>query len=312
MHLDEAHARYLASHHQGRLATVAPDGTPHNKPVGYRYNAELGTIDIDGFNMAASAKYRNIATHPDVAFVVDDAIGQGAAGMRFVEIRGFAEQSQASPPRADDGLSSHIIRIHPRRVVSWNVDADHPGLQTHSLAPTASADDARVRRPRLGADTAAAQEATAAVTRFVGELQAAIDTHNAETYNQHFADDVTWGSPLGEVVLGGYDELHAIHTRLHEQRVGGPSSRYEIVDVRAPMRGVALAHVRRVALDRDGQPVPPTTGLEGPFSEIALYVLVRRGRDWWLAAGQNTPIRLKPSTEHASPTRAVAAQTDDP
>jgi hypothetical protein len=114
------------------------------------------------------------------------------------------------------------------------------------------------------------------------------------------------------VVLGGYDELHAIHTRLHEQRVGGPSSRYEIVDVRAPMRGVALAHVRRVALDRDGQPVPPTTSLEGPFSEIALYVLVRRGRDWWLAAGQNTPIRLKPSTEHASPTRAVAAQTDDP
>ncbi|MGH9227249.1 MAG: pyridoxamine 5'-phosphate oxidase family protein [Acidimicrobiales bacterium] len=81
MHLDEAHARYLAGHDQGRLATVAPDGTPHNKPVGYCYNAELGSIDIAGFNMEASAKYRNIATNPDVAFVVDDAIGEGAAGI---------------------------------------------------------------------------------------------------------------------------------------------------------------------------------------------------------------------------------------
>jgi hypothetical protein len=25
---------------------------------------------------------------------------------------------------------------------------------------------------------------------------------------------------------------------------------------------------------------------------MALYVLVRRGGTWWLAAGQNTPIRL--------------------
>jgi hypothetical protein len=29
------------------------------------------------------------------------------------------------------------------------------------------------------------------------------------------------------------------------------------------------------------------------FSEMAMYVLVRRDRRWWLAAGQNTPIRPK-------------------
>lgn len=62
--LDEAHVRYLTSQHQGRLATVAPDGTPQNKPVGHRYDPDNGTIDIAGFNMETTAKYRNIATNP--------------------------------------------------------------------------------------------------------------------------------------------------------------------------------------------------------------------------------------------------------
>ena len=57
MPLDHAHIRYLSDHHQGRLATVAPDGTPQNKPVGYYYNPELGTIDIAGFTMDTSAKW---------------------------------------------------------------------------------------------------------------------------------------------------------------------------------------------------------------------------------------------------------------
>jgi pyridoxamine 5'-phosphate oxidase family protein len=131
MTLDAVHAGYLASHSQGRLATIAPDGTPQNKPVGYRYNSELGTIDITGMNMEHSAKYRNIALHPDVAFVIDDAIGEGAAGMRFVEVRGRA--SQAVEPAAQAHLSSHLIRIHPRRIVSWNIDPAHPGLQAHDL-----------------------------------------------------------------------------------------------------------------------------------------------------------------------------------
>jgi pyridoxamine 5'-phosphate oxidase family protein len=132
MPLDDARVRYLTGHHQGRLATVAPDGTPQNKPVGYHYNPELGTIDIAGFSMDTSAKYRNIATSPSVAFVVDDAIGEGASGMRFVEVRGHAEQAIVSS-LSEEGLSPHIIRIHPRRVVSWNVDPEHPGLQTHTI-----------------------------------------------------------------------------------------------------------------------------------------------------------------------------------
>jgi hypothetical protein len=37
----------------------------------------------------------------------------------------------------------------------------------------------------------------------------------------------------------------------------------------------------------------------GGFSEMALYVLVRRGGSWWLVAGQNTPIRLAEAPSRA-------------
>jgi len=55
---------------------------------------------------------------------------------------------------------------------------------------------------------------------------------------------------------------------------------------------VAIAHVRRVALSADGEqfPIDDTS----VFSEMAMYVLVRVDGTWWLAAGQNTPIRPKP------------------
>jgi pyridoxamine 5'-phosphate oxidase family protein len=77
MALDDASQRYLASQGHGRLATVGPDGHPQNKPVGFHYNAELGTIDISGIDMEASAKYRNLGAHPDVAFLREGALRPG-------------------------------------------------------------------------------------------------------------------------------------------------------------------------------------------------------------------------------------------
>ena len=130
MLLDEDHVNFLTSHGLGRLATVATGGGPQNKPVGYRYNAELGTIDIGGFAMERSAKYRNIVANPMVSFVVDDSVGQGAEAMRFVEVRGRAEQVPAGP---DAG--GPVIRIHPARVISWSIPG-HPGLHTVGSTPT--------------------------------------------------------------------------------------------------------------------------------------------------------------------------------
>ena len=136
-------------------------------------------------------------------------------------------------------------------------------------------------------------EARDAVDAFVAGLQAGIDDTDAQIFNADFADDVMWGSPYGATVIG-YDTLHAIHREMHERGVAvtGPSSRYQTVHVMAPTPDVAIAHVRRVALDTRGEQIPIDDA--SVFSEMAMYVLVRRDGKWWLAAGQNTPIRPKP------------------
>jgi pyridoxamine 5'-phosphate oxidase family protein len=291
MALDNAAKRYLASQTRGRRATIGSDGVPQNKPVGFTYNAELGTIDIAGFNMDNSAKYRNVGINSNVAFVVDDAVSEGAAGMRFVEIRGQAEQVSVEPsPGA--GLSPHIIRIHPRRVICMNIDPDHPGFQMLDVGTVP--DGSEAVRPSLGSDDGAAQRAKQAMVDLVEELQAGWDQHDADITDRHFANDILWGSPFG-ATLQGYEPLHAIHVRLKQQGRGGTSSRYEIMQAVSPTLNVVIAHVRRVALDDDGQPVEPTSDVTGAFSEMALYVLVRRNGTWWLAAGQNTIVRPPPT-----------------
>src|ERR1700744_1991031 len=133
MTLTDAEQRFLARQPLGHLATIGPDGTPQVKPLGFTYNAALGTIDIAGFNMSRSAKYRNIRTNPRVAFVVDEVTEASMEGAHFLEIRGTAEA--ASGPTPTDGhLAAEIIRIHPRRVIAYNVDPDQPGLQTRDVA----------------------------------------------------------------------------------------------------------------------------------------------------------------------------------
>jgi uncharacterized protein (TIGR02246 family) len=133
-------------------------------------------------------------------------------------------------------------------------------------------------------------EADTAIAAFVSELQQGWDQRDAAISNRHFAADVAWGSPYGATVHG-YDQLHAIHTRLKQQSIGGAASRFEIVRAFAVSDEVLVAQVARYALDPEGHPIEPSEETTGAFSEMALYVLVRRNGTWWLAAGQNTPIR---------------------
>ena len=109
----------------GRLATIQPDGTPQASPVGFTYNAELGTIDISGYNMARSQKFRNLTHHDKVAFVIDDIVSRDPWRVRCLEIRGTAQQALTASGRhgpAGDALDSAIIRITPRRIISFGID----------------------------------------------------------------------------------------------------------------------------------------------------------------------------------------------
>src|ERR1700761_2438850 len=132
MAFTQAEQDYLAGQRLGRLATVGPGGGPQNKPVGLAYNDALGTVDIYGLNMAESAKYRNVARQPLVALVVDDSPGQGPGGVRFLEIRGVAEATTAESAPFP-GAAKEIIRVHPRRVLSLNIEPGQAGLQTRDL-----------------------------------------------------------------------------------------------------------------------------------------------------------------------------------
>ncbi|MBF6300692.1 PPOX class F420-dependent oxidoreductase [Nocardia amamiensis] len=111
---------YLHTQRLGRLATVRPDGTPQNNPVGFRYNADLGTIDIAGWNMGASRKFRNLTTNSHVAFVVDDIASVQPWRVRCLEIRGTAEALTDVDPYIP-GVSREMIRIRPDRVIAFGL-----------------------------------------------------------------------------------------------------------------------------------------------------------------------------------------------
>lgn len=129
-----AELEYLGSQRLGRLATLAPDGTLQNSPVGYTVDAEAGTIDISGWNMGATAKFRNVVANGQVAFVVDDIASLDPWTVRCLEIRGRGEARDApSPPRP--GTSGEIIRIWPRRIISWGLGPDGDQSSRRTLAP---------------------------------------------------------------------------------------------------------------------------------------------------------------------------------
>ena len=129
MAFTEAEIAYLQEQLVGRMATVQPDGTLQVNPVTYRYNPDLGTIDIGGFNFAASRKFRNVVDNGRVAFVVDDVPSTAPWRVRCVEVRGEAETT--TEPDAFPDLDDVIIRIRPRRIISFGVT--EPDKAPHEL-----------------------------------------------------------------------------------------------------------------------------------------------------------------------------------
>jgi pyridoxamine 5'-phosphate oxidase family protein len=118
----ETEIEYLSGQRLGRLATVDAEGRPHVVPVAFRYNEELDAVDIGGHNFAGSKKFRDVGKTGRAAFVVDDVLPPWRA--RGVEVRGRAEVRSEGGKEIMENFAEEMIRIHPRRIVSWGVDSD--------------------------------------------------------------------------------------------------------------------------------------------------------------------------------------------
>ena len=83
-------------------------------PVGWIYNAARETIDVGGFELERTKKFRDIARSGRAAIVIDDLASTDPWRPRGIEIRGRGEAIALPTP---------LIRIHPERVVTWGLGA---------------------------------------------------------------------------------------------------------------------------------------------------------------------------------------------
>jgi pyridoxamine 5'-phosphate oxidase family protein len=127
-----AEIAYLESQRLGRLATVNAAGEPHVVPMGFRYNPELDTIDIGGLNLGNTKKVRDIASNPNVAFVVDDVLPPWQA--RGIEIRGKAQFLPEGGQSINPNFRPEMIRITPTRIISWGIDTDARNRSSRKVA----------------------------------------------------------------------------------------------------------------------------------------------------------------------------------
>jgi PPOX class F420-dependent enzyme/OxyR family protein len=103
-----------------RIATADARGRPQVTPVGmWRYNPDLGTIDVRGHRFARTRKYRNVRANPQAAIVVDDLASIDPWRPRAVAVEGPAEAVAAG-----DDPEGPLIRITPERIISWGLEPE--------------------------------------------------------------------------------------------------------------------------------------------------------------------------------------------
>ncbi len=120
--LTRAQIEYLATQRLGRIATAGAGGRPHVVPTSFRYNTELGTVDVGGLRMATTKKYRDVQANPWAAIVVDDLASIDPWRPRMLEIRGRAEAVASGGASLGPGFGEPFIRIYPEKVNSFGIE----------------------------------------------------------------------------------------------------------------------------------------------------------------------------------------------
>ncbi len=119
--LTAAQIEYLASQLLGRIATAGSDHKPHVVPTSFRYNAELGTVDVGGHHVATTKKYRDVQATGWAAIVVDDLVSIDPWTPRMLEIRGRAEAIATGGADLGRGFGDAFIRIYPEKINSFGI-----------------------------------------------------------------------------------------------------------------------------------------------------------------------------------------------
>lgn len=115
---------YLKSQRLARLATADAKGAPHVVPVGFRLSEDGAAIEVGGHNLARSKKYRDLKANPRVAIVIDDLASVDPWTPRGLEVRGTAElHDSGGGERFGRGWDEAWVRIVPKRVISWGIEA---------------------------------------------------------------------------------------------------------------------------------------------------------------------------------------------
>jgi uncharacterized protein (TIGR02246 family) len=121
----------------------------------------------------------------------------------------------------------------------------------------------------------------AAIHAVIADIERGFNTNDVDLSTRHFADDATAVAVTGARVAGR-DEIVEAHRAGYAGPLADQHARYDVVDVRFVRPDVALVTKQASATDADGTPI------DVGHAMVALYVFVRDGARWLVAARQNT------------------------
>ncbi|HEY8523514.1 MAG TPA: SgcJ/EcaC family oxidoreductase [Acidimicrobiales bacterium] len=123
----------------------------------------------------------------------------------------------------------------------------------------------------------------AAIRALVADVEAGFNTNDPDLLVRPFIANGSAVNVAG-VALTGRAEMRAAAERGLAGPLAGDHARYELADLVFLRPDVAVGHKLARAVTADGELI------DAEPSMIALYVFVKEGGRWWVAARQNTAI----------------------
>ncbi|MFD4404394.1 SgcJ/EcaC family oxidoreductase [Nocardia sp. NPDC058499] len=123
----------------------------------------------------------------------------------------------------------------------------------------------------------------AAIRQLVGDVETGYNTNDAELMVSGFTANAAAGNAVG-AITAGYDALLDSARRGLAGFLAGEHVRYAVTDIVFLRPDIAIAHKTARAVTAHGELIDRDPAM------VALYVLVREGGRWWVAARQNTPV----------------------